>query len=205
MKSTTQSLVPTVIAAAGGGWTTDVQHGQTRAFGGPVQPYINLQSRVRFREERERTAIVTSGVPRARTVQILGSVLRLPAFVSTGVEQQQLRVDLHRDDLGRWSHDYGLALAMSMVSSLTRRSIAANTLFLGDIDLGGGVRDVAPDLVDALNESIASFVVETPVTLLLAPSSAAWVRSSSTVRVIPCRTLVHAVAAAWPNVLLAPQ
>lgn len=204
MKSTTQSLVAIRTAAAGTGWNGIAEHGHACAFGGPAQPSIDLQSRVRGREEH-RAAIIASGVPRARAVQILGSVLRLPAFVSDGVEQQHLRVDLHRHDPGQWSHDYGLALAMSMVSSLARRRIASNVLFLGDVDLGGDIRKVESGVVDALNESIASFVVETPITVVLAPSSAIWVRSSSTVRVIPCSTLALAVAAVWPNVSLSPQ
>ena len=94
---------------------------------------------------------------------------------------------------------------MSMVSSITRRPIACNALFLGDVNLGGGVRDVAPAVVDALNECIESFAIETPVVVVLARDSATWVRSSSTVRVIPCRTLADAVVAVWPTAVLSPQ
>ena len=136
-------------------------------------------------------------------MQIMDSVLRLRSF--EGVEQRQLRVDIHREDAGRWCHHYGLAVAVAMISSIARRPIPAQHLFAGDVDLHGHSRDVAPGIVDALNDAIETFAIETPVTVVLAPDSATWMQSSSTVRVIAARTLSDVAAAVWPNTNLTPQ
>lgn len=203
MRATTQSLMTNTTPSAGSGFAAGTGPGHARTFGGGTRPIVDVQARVRFREDHERGGTVVSGVPRPRALQILDAVLRLPAMER--VEQRHLRVDLHRDDGGRWSHHYGLAVAAALVSSLARRPVPADHLLVGDLDLRGGVRDVPPAVVDAFNAAVEAFAVETPLTVLLAPDSAAWVRSSSTVRVVPCRTLADVAAAVWPNVSLVPQ
>jgi hypothetical protein len=203
MKTTTQSLT-TNPADAGRGFRNASGPGYARAFG-IVQPSIEIQARVRCRAERERGSLVANGVPRARAVQLLDSVLRLPVMQSSAVEADQLRVDLHRDDSGRWCHHYGLATAMAMVSSLVRRAVPSEMLFGGDVDLGGGIRDVTAPIIDGLNDAIDTFAVETPITVVLAPDSATWLRTSSTVRANSCRSLVHAVASVWPNTAMIPS
>lgn len=177
------------------------QHAQTFSGGWPT--VIDIQVRLRFREPKERAAISASGVPRPRVQQILETVLKLPFFET--VQSSQLRVDVHRADSARWMHFYGLALAMGMVSSLTRRPIPSQHLLIGDVDLGGNVRDVWSDWVDCINEAIEKFDIESPVTLLLAPDSARWIKASSTTRVVPCAHIRDAVAALWPNQQLFPQ
>jgi hypothetical protein len=78
-------------------------------------------------------------------------------------------------------------------------------LFLGDVDLGGGIRDVAASVIDGLNDAIETFAIETPITVVLAPDSATWLRTSSTVRAIPCRSLTQAIASVWQNTTLIPS
>ena len=173
-----------------------------RAFSGGASPTVELQAHVRFRDDHERTRLSSAASPR-RAMQIMDSVLRLRSF--EGVEQRQLRVDIHREDAGRWCHHYGLAVAVAMISSIARRPIPVQHLFAGDVDLNGHIRDVAPGVVDALNEAIEAFAIETPVTVVLAADSATWMQSSSTVRVIAARTLSDVAAAVWPNTNLTPQ
>jgi hypothetical protein len=204
MKTTTQSLIKNNPADSGRGFRNDSGPGHARAFG-IVQPSIEIQARVRFRAERERASLIVNGVPRARAVQLLDAAFRLPAMQSAAVEADQIRVDLHRDDSGRWCHHYGLATAIAMVSSLVRRAVPPEMLFLGDVDLGGGIRDVAAPIIDGLNDAIENFAIETPITVVLAPDSATWLRTSSTVRAIPCRSLAQAVASVWSNTTLIPS
>jgi predicted ATP-dependent serine protease len=94
---------------------------------------------------------------------------------------------------------------MAMVSSLVRRAVPSEMLFVGDVDLGGGIRDVTAPIIDGLNDAIDTFAVETPITVVLAPDSATWLRTSSTVRANSCRSLVHAVASVWPNTAMIPS
>ncbi|HEX3357078.1 MAG TPA: hypothetical protein VHS31_08920, partial [Tepidisphaeraceae bacterium] len=148
-RTTTKPAPPPQDVSENIGFSTDCH---ARAFGGVLQPIVDIQARIRFREDQERAAIVVSGVPRPRTLQILENVLQLPSF--EGVHQQHLRMDLHREDGSRWHHSYGLAAAVAMVSSLSRRPVPAQHLFIGDLDLHGHIRDVAPWIVDALNGAI---------------------------------------------------
>lgn len=199
MRATRQSTHPTTDCSHGGRGEGTGRDGAGRAwaFRDGSAPIVELQARLRVIEEHGRGSLVTSGIPRPRALQILDSVLRLPAMTDSGIESRNLRVDLHREDSGRWQHHYGLALAISMVSSLANTPVPSNVLLLGDIDLHGQVRDVPSATVDALNDAIDAFRVETPVTVVLARDSAVWVRSASTVRVYPCRTLADAIAATW--------
>jgi predicted ATP-dependent serine protease len=144
--------------------------------------------------------MTSSGVPMPRVKQILASVLKLSICRDT--EPFMLRVDVHRANEGRYRHDYGLALAMAMVSSLTQQPLAPQLLFLGDVDLHGNVQDVSAETIDRLNEAINAFEIETPLRVVLAPASARWVNASSTVKVLPAPTLATAVAAAWPGQVL---
>jgi hypothetical protein len=68
---------------------------------------VELQAHLRFREQRERSSVVTSGVPSPRVREILGAVLELTMF--EGIEARMLQVDVHRGDAGRYRHEYGLA------------------------------------------------------------------------------------------------
>jgi predicted ATP-dependent serine protease len=92
-----------------------------------------------------------------------------------------------------------------MVSSLARKRLRDELLFLGDLDLEGRVQNVAAERVDALNAAVAKFDIETPVTIVCAPDTATWVNASSTVVVAPARTLADAVAAVWPGIELQPR
>ena len=202
MPTTTRSLPETPAADALGGNAGD-RAGHARAFGnGGSPPTVQIQARLRYRGDRQRASLVTSGIPRPRAVQILDAVLRLPALRDAGVEPSQLRVDLHRADAGRWEHHYGLALGVAMVSSLANAAVPANVVLLGDLDLHGNVCEVQPRVVDAVNDAIDAYRIETPLTAVLAPDGAAWVRSSPVVRVAACRTLADAVAATWPRMCL---
>jgi predicted ATP-dependent serine protease len=200
MTSTFKSLTNQSSGASGG--STNGHH-HARAFCGGSPSTVDLQASVRFREGRQRSAVVASNVPSARVKQILASVLALPNM--DGVTAEVLRVDVHRPDAGRYHHDYGLALAVAMVSSLARKRLRDDLLFLGDVDLESRVQEVAAERVDALNAAVAKFEIETPVTIVCAPGTATWVNASSTVLVVPAWTLADAVAAVWPGIQLQPR
>jgi predicted ATP-dependent serine protease len=193
MNSTTQASSNRGSGASGG--TTG--HFHARAFSGGSPLTAEIQAIVRFREGRQRSGIINSGVPASRVRQILSSVLSLEQMEH--VSADYLRVDVHRPDAGRWQHDYGLSLGMAIAASLFRKSVGPNLLFLGDLDLQGRVGAISPKRVDRLNDALAAFEIETPVLIVCAPETATWVNSSSTVVVVPARTLADAVAAAWPG------
>lgn len=190
--SVSSSIVQQVATSGGG---SRVSHRHARAFSGGEPLAVELEAHLRFRENKERSSIVTSGVPSPRVRQILGVVLELAMF--DGIETRMLQVDVHRGDTGRYRHDYGLALAMAMVSSLVKKPIAPEILLLGDVDLRGNVRDVPAKVIDRLNDAINAFEIETPLVVVLSPDSATWVNASSTVNVLPVATLTAAVAAVW--------
>jgi predicted ATP-dependent serine protease len=123
-----------------------------RAFSGGSPLVVGIQASVRFRDGRQRASLVASGVPTARVRQILMSALALDAMEY--VTPEVLRVDVHRPDAGRYEHDYGLAVAVAMVSSLVRRPVADHLLFLGDVDLHGRLGNVLAARVDRLNDAI---------------------------------------------------
>jgi predicted ATP-dependent serine protease len=200
MNATLKTLNTQPTAASGGSANS---HHHARAFSGGSPPAVDLQALVRFREKPQRASVIASNVPSGRVKQILQSVLALPSM--EGVTADVLRVDVHRPDAGKYHHDYGLALAVAMVSSLVRKSIGEQLLFLGDVDLQERIRDVAAKRVDRLNEAVASFEIETPLRIICAPETAAWLNASSTVVVAPALTLADAVAAVWPGSELLPR
>jgi len=189
------SSISKQVSTSGGG--SRVSHRHARAFSGGEPLAVELEAHLRFRENKERSSVVTSGVPSSRVRQILGAVLELAML--KGIEPRMLQVDVHRGDTGRYRHDYGLALAMAMVSSLVKKPIAPEILLLGDVDLCGNVRDVPARVIDRLNDAINAFEIETPLTVILATDSATWVNGSSTVQVLSVPTLTAAVAAVWPG------
>ena len=131
------------------------------------------------------------------------STLALPPMEY--VTPEVLRVDVHRPATGRYDHDYGLAVAMAMVASLVRRPIADHLLFLGDVGLDGSVGNVLAARVDRLNDAINAFEIETPLTVVCAPDTAAWVNASSTVTVAKAATLADVTSTVWPGVALVPR
>ena len=174
-----------------------------RAFSGHHPMVVDLQAQVRVREGKQRAHIVPSGVPSSRVRQLLASVLALKPFEY--VTPEILRVDIHRPDTGRYRHDYGLALSVAIVSSLSRRPLADDLLFVGDLDLQGRLCDIAAKRVDQINDAVAAFQIETPLKIVCAPQTATWINASSTVAVIPAVTLENVVAAVWPGVVLQPR
>jgi predicted ATP-dependent serine protease len=200
MNATCKSL-KTDPSGASGGSSSGRHH--ARAFSGGSPPAVDLQALVRLLEYKQRGSVVSSNVPTSRVKQILQTVLALPSV--EGVPAHALRVDVHRPDAGKYHHDYGLALAVAMISSLARKPIGEQLIFLGDVDLQGRVRDVAAKQVDRLNEAVASFEIETPLKIVCAPDTAVWLNASSTVVVVPARTLADAVAAVWPGIELQPR
>lgn len=188
-----------VVGTVGSGITTG-RRGVASAFAGGPKPTAAIQVAARLADERGR--IITSGVSRPRVQQILGTVLQLDWF--SPIPTRHLHLDVHRPDDGRYRNQFGLALAVAMISALSRKPVPEAHLFLGDLDLHGQVIDVGAKLVDSLNEAIAEYTIETPLKIVLARESATWVNASSTVKVLPVKTLVDVVAAVWPGVNLQP-
>jgi hypothetical protein len=159
---------------------------------------------VRFRvDKKERPCFCVHNVPRNRAKQLFKNVLALRPM--QGIGEEMLRVDVLRPESGRYHDDFGLALAVAMVASMTRKRIGDQLLLVGDVDLAGNIQPASTEHVDGLNQAIDAFQVESPVTILCAPESATWINSSSTVTVIPARTLAEAVEAVWPGVELQPR
>jgi predicted ATP-dependent serine protease len=191
--STSKSV--TAHSSASGGSSSGHHH--ARAFSGGLPITVELQARIRFRERNERACFVSTGVSSDRARQILTSVLALP--VMENATPELMRVEIHRPDPSKYHNDYSLGVAIAMVSSLIRRGVGEEMLFLGNVDLQDRIQEVDPDRIDRLNDAINRFEIEIPVTIVCCPEAATWVNSSSTVVVRPAHTLAEAVAAAWPG------
>lgn len=174
------------------------RNGVAHAFAGGKPPTTAIQVAARWAEERGR--ITVSGVPRSRAQQTLAAILSLRCF--NDVPMRHLHLDVLRAEEGKYRGQFGLAMAVAMASALGRQPVPAGHLFLGDVGLAGEVLDVRASVVDALNDAISDFSIETPLTVLLATDSAAWVNGSSTVHVEPVRSLADVVRAVWPAVNL---
>ncbi len=200
MSASTQSLVAKPSGSFG---ATHSSHSHARAFGGDAPVTVQLQAMVRFREGKQRSCFCVHNVPPSRAKQLFKCVLALQQM--QGVSEEILRVDVHRPESGRYQDDFGLALALAMVASMTKKRIRDELLLVGDVDLAGRIQPACTERVDRLNQAIAAFDVETPVTIICAPETATWINSSSTVTVMPVRTLSEAVEAVWPGVELQPR
>jgi predicted ATP-dependent serine protease len=198
------STQSSTIEPSGSSGGSSANHSHARAFGGGSPVTVQLQAMVRFRaDKKERPCFCIHNVPPNRAKQLFKCVLALCQM--QGIGEEMLRVDVLRPESGRYHDDFGLALAVAMVASITRKQIGEQLLLVGDVDLAGNIQPASTEHVDCLNKAISAFEVETPVTVVCAPESATWINSSSTVRVIPVRTLAEAVEAVWPGVDLQPR
>ncbi len=201
MPVSTQSSTAKPSGSSGG---SSSDHSHARAFGGGSPVMIQLQAMVRFRaDKKERACFCVHNVPPNRAKQLFKCVLALHQM--QGIGEEMLRVDVLRPESGRYHDDFGLALAVAMVASMTKKRIDDQLLLVGDVDLAGHIQPASTEQVDRLNQAINAFQIETPVTIVCAPASATWINSSSTVTVIPVRTLAEAVEAVWPGVELQPR
>jgi len=200
MSASTQSSTAKPSGSSGGSYSN---HSHARAFGGSP-PTVQLQAMVRFRaDKKQRSCFCVHNVPQSRAKQLFKCVLALRQM--QGICEEMLRVDVLRPESGRYHDDFGLALAVAMVASMTRKRIDDQLLLVGDVDLAGNIQPASTEHVDRLNQAIDAFQVETPVTVICAPESATWINSSSTVTVMAVRTLAEAVEAVWPGVELQPR
>lgn len=98
---------------------------------------------------------------------------------------------------------FGLPLAIALVASYIRKSVPANAIYLGEVDLFRRVLDLPIDLVQALCSALDAGEVATPVTIFAPPSAVPHLpQSNARVRIEVCSMLEDVIAKTWPDLLL---
>ena len=142
----TLRLVPTPLASA--------VHAAAKTYvGAGAGGAIDVQVSVALAGYGTRGKVLAPGLPKAELQQLVASVGQLP-----GVEIDDLDFSIHCRLPGRrrYTSSVGLALAMSLLSSYLRRPIPANCLFLGEVDLGRGIRPIDDRLLNELTGDLAA-------------------------------------------------
>jgi len=186
----TLCLVPTPLASA--------VHASAKTYlGAGLGGAIEVQASVGLAGYGTRGRVTAPGLPKAELQQLVATIGQLP-----GVEIDDLDFSIHCRLPGsgrRYSDSAQLALAMSLLSSYLRRSIPADCLFLGEVDLGRGVRPIderlGHDLITVLetgDEMAGHWTIYChPKTARLLPKDA--------VKIVACEQLETVMYHLWPE------
>lgn len=185
----TLRLIPTPLASA--------VHAAAKTYvGAGTGGAIDVQVSVALAGYGTRGKVLAPGLPKAELQQLVATIGQLP-----GIEIDDLDFSIHCRLPGRrrYSSSVGLALAMSLLSSYLRRSIPANCLFLGEVDLGRGIRPVDDRLLNELNADIAAGAeMSGPWKIYCHPQTAVALPTGS-VTPIACEKLETVIYGVWPE------
>ena len=181
----TLRLIPTPLASA--------VPAAAKTFVGTV---IDVQASVGLAGYGNRGRVTAPGLPKAELQQIVATIGQLP-----GVEIDDMDFSIHCRLPGsrrQYNSSIQLALAISLLSSYLRKPIPPNCLFLGELDLGRGVRPVSDRLQEDL---LAAFATGTELTgswtVYCHPQTAASMPDG--VKVVACEKLETALYGVWPE------
>jgi DNA repair protein RadA/Sms len=120
-------------------------------LGGGMGP-VDVQASVALSSYGSRGRLTAPGLPKAELQQLIATVGTLP-----GVEIDDLDFTIHCRLPGRrrTSGSAGVALAMALLSSYLRKPIPPGCLFLGEVDLGRGIRPIEQRLLNELITDLA--------------------------------------------------
>ena len=142
----TLRLVPTPLASAA--------YAVAKTYiGSGAGGAIDVQASVGLAGYGTRGRVTAPGLPRAELQQLVATIGQLP-----GIEIDDLDFSIHCRLPGgrrRYSGSVQLALAMSLLASYLRKSIPSNCLFLGEVDLGRGICQIAQRLRNELINDLA--------------------------------------------------
>lgn len=186
----TLRLVPTPLASA--------LHAVARTYIGPgVGGAIDVQASVGLAGYGARGRVTAPGLPKAELQQLVASIGQLPS-----VEIDDLDFSIHCRLPGgrrRYNGSVQLALAMSLLSSYLRKPIPTNCLFLGEVDLGRGIRQIDERLRNELINDLAVAdemagrwrIFCHPLTAMMLPNG--------DITPVPCEKLETVLYSVWPD------
>lgn len=98
-----------------------------------------------------RGRVTAPGLPKAELQQLVATIGQLPE-----IEIDDLDFSIHCRLPGRkrYNSAIGLALAIALLSSYLRKRVPVNTLFLGEVDLGRGLRPFDDLLLSDLDQRL---------------------------------------------------
>lgn len=139
----TLRLIPTPLSAAA--------PSAARTYIGTGYGPIDVQASVSLSTYGTRGRATAPGLPKAELQQLIATIGTL-----SGVEIDDMDFTIHcRLPKRRTGGAPGLALAMALLSSYLRKPIPSDCLFLGEVDLGRGIRPVESRLVNELINDLA--------------------------------------------------
>lgn len=190
LDSITLRLVPTPLASA--------VHAAAKTYVGPgMGGAIEVQASVALAGYGAHGKVLAPGLPKAELQQLVATIGQLP-----GIEIDDLDFSIHCRLPGRrrYTSSVGLALAMSLLSSYLRRPIPADYLFLGEVDLGRGIRPIDDRL---LNELLADFAngaeMTGPWKVFCHPLTAVALPKEVGLMTVSCERLETALYGVWPE------
>jgi predicted ATP-dependent serine protease len=136
-------------------------------------------------------------MPRAEIQQLIHSVSRLDGIeLNDGAFSIDLRLPGRRPYLP----SMGLAVATALIGAYLRLPIPADMLFIGEVDLAGGIRPAEMDVLNRLTGDVAAGLdLSEPRIVFCHPATAIAFYSADHVRVRTCKQLEHVVYAVWPS------
>lgn len=188
----TLRLMPTPLSSA--------IHASARTYlgaglGGPIE----VQASVGLAGYGTRGRVTAPGLPKAELQQLVATIGQLP-----GVEIDDLDFSIHCRLPGgsrrRYSASVQLALAMSLLSSYLRKPIPPDALFLGEIDLGRGIRPIDERLAEELITDLqAGDDMAGRWTIYCHPRTARIMPREGGIRTIACEQLETVLYGIWPE------
>lgn len=181
-------LMPTPLASA--------VHASARTFlGSGLGGAIEVQASVGLAGYGTRGRVTAPGLPKAELQQLVATIGQLP-----GVEIDDMDFSIHCRLPGsrrRYGGSAQLALAMSLLSSYLRRSIPPDRLFLGEIDLGRGIRPIDEALAEELVAEMDIGDLPGNWTVYCHPRTARLLRKDT--KIVACEKLESAMYDLWPE------
>jgi DNA repair protein RadA/Sms len=185
----TLRLVPTPLSSA--------IHAAAKTYvGAGAGGAIDVQASVALAGYGTRGKVLAPGLPKAELQQLVATIGQLP-----GIEIDDLDFSIHCRLPGRrrYTSSVGLALAMSLLSSYLRRPIPSTCLFLGEVDLGRGIRPVDDRLLNELIAEIAAGDVMSGNWRIYCHPETAAALAGSGVTPIACEKLETVMYGVWPE------
>jgi DNA repair protein RadA/Sms len=185
----TLRLIPTPLASA--------MHATAKTYLGAGGGAIDVQASVGLAGYGTRGRVTAPGLPKAELQQLVATIGQLP-----DIEIDDLDFSIHCRLPGRrrYTSSIGLALAMSLLSSYLRRPIPQNSLFLGELDLGRGLRPFDDLLLsDLISDLAADTAMARPWRIYAHPMSANAMPTGGGIRGIGCEKLETVLYSVWPD------
>jgi DNA invertase Pin-like site-specific DNA recombinase len=172
-------------------------HATAKTYLGAGGGAIDVQASVGLAGYGTRGRVTAPGLPKAELQQLVATIGQLP-----DIEIDDLDFSIHCRLPGRrrYTSSIGLALAMSLLSSYLRRPIPQNSLFLGELDLGRGLRPFDDLLLsDLISDLAADPAMARPWRIYAHPMSANAMPTGGGIHGIGCEKLETVLYSVWPT------